>query len=919
MTTIGVHCSRCDSPLEPGDLRCAICGVAATAPPEDRPHITVEVLRCKGCGASVGYDPRVKAPRCVFCDSVQELTEITDPMEQTEAFVPFTATASEAGRALSKWLGSLGFFRPSDLRARARLDSLRPIHFAAWVFDATALVSWTADSNAGAQRADWAPHSGQLEIVFDDILVSASRGLSGKETTFLAPSYDLSTAARGAEPPPGPEGALVERFDVQRSQARRTIVDAIHHVAGARLEKGHIPGSRFRNVHVRALLRGLDTRRFAFPAFVLAYRYRGELYRAVVSGQDASRITGTAPWSLARILAVVVGGIAVLLLLALLIFGVVGCTVPPEGNDPAAPGRGGGESPVAVKTTTRSNASSRLAELIEEEWSARLEGNPLLATQVGVTIGQDRLPVVTPGELEQRDFYDRTFMARLRAIEKAELTPRERVDQRMLERQIANRIADYHFGAWQIPLNADSGFHTDLAQLPREMPFRTTHDYECYIARLRALPRHFGEHMANMRTGLERGMTLPRVVLEGYETSIATHVVEDPTESVFFAPFTSFPRGVPPSEHERLSREGIAAIVEAAVPAFRSFLEFLVTDYRPGCRTSLGCSELPEGSLYYAHLVRSFTTLDVSPEQVHEIGKKEVARIQKEMRRVQHEADFEGSFAEFLDFLRTDPRFYASTPEQLLAEASFIAKRMDGKLPAFFGKLPRLPYGVAKVPAHLAPKYTAGRYVPPARGTTEPGYYWVNTQALPSRPLYALTALTLHEAVPGHHLQHALTIELDELPPFRRFQYLSAYGEGWALYCEWLGIEAEMYDDPYDEFGRLTYEMWRACRLVVDTGLHAFGWTRQQAVDFLAERTALSLHEIGTEVDRYISWPGQALSYKMGELEIRRLRVEAEERLGARFDVRSFHDVVLGSGPVPLDVLRALVTEWIESEAAAGS
>jgi uncharacterized protein (DUF885 family) len=342
-------------------------------------------------------------------------------------------------------------------------------------------------------------------------------------------------------------------------------------------------------------------------------------------------------------------------------------------------------------------------------------------------------------------------------------------------------------------------------------------------------------------------------------------------------------------------------------------------EYTTRARMSVGASDLPRGREYYAHLVRYYTTLDVTPEQVHAIGLAEVARIRAEMEAVMRKTGFQGSFAEFLTFLRTDPRFYAPTAEELLKTACAMSKKADGSLPALFGRLPRIPYTVEPVPDHLAPKYTGGRYVEPPADGTRPGIYWVNTYALDKRPLYTLEALTLHEAVPGHHLQVALSQELTGLPQFRRFSDVGAFGEGWALYSEWLGREAGFYRDPYSEFGRLTYEMWRACRLVVDTGLHAMGWTRQQAIDYLVANTALSIHECTTETDRYISWPGQALCYKMGELKIRELRKRAETALGERFDVRGFHDAVLANGMVPLPVLEAQVDAWIAASAASAS
>jgi uncharacterized protein (DUF885 family) len=561
---------------------------------------------------------------------------------------------------------------------------------------------------------------------------------------------------------------------------------------------------------------------------------------------------------------------------------------------------------------------SRLHDLFDREWEWRLEQSPMLATSVGRHEYDDRLGSVTPEDLETRAERTKGFLAELDAVDRDSLPDEDRVSYDMFRRQLEDRIADYGFGDWQIPINADSGFHIGLARLPEDVPLATTADYENYLSRLRQFPRYFGEQTSNMRLGLERGMTIPKVALAGYETTISSHVVSDPTESVFWPPFEHFPVGVPASEHERLRAAGRQAILESAVPAYRDFLHFFGDEYLPGARESLGASELPDGDAYYAYLVRHFTTLDVTPQEVHQIGLSEVERIQREMQEVIDQVGFEGTFAEFLELLRTDPRFYPKSGEELLEHASRIAKRMDGKLPSLFATLPRLPYGVEPVPDHMAKKYTAGRYVGAPKGSTQAGTYWVNTYDLPSRPLYALEALTLHEAVPGHHLQIALAEELDDLPDFRQFSYLSAFGEGWGLYSEHLGLEAGFYTDPYSNFGRLTYEMWRACRLAVDTGIHSMGWTRQQAIDYLAARTALSLHEVTTETDRYISWPGQALAYKMGELKIRELRKRAEDALGADFDVREFHDAVLLHGSVPLPVLEENVDRWIAERKAAG-
>jgi uncharacterized protein (DUF885 family) len=556
--------------------------------------------------------------------------------------------------------------------------------------------------------------------------------------------------------------------------------------------------------------------------------------------------------------------------------------------------------------------AAKLHDLFGREWEARLREDPMLATSVGRHEYGDRLPATSPADLKRQADLARGFLAELKAIDRAKLPQSEVANYDIFQAQLDEAVAKYELGDYQMPFNADSGFHSSFSRLAQEVPLATAQDYEHYIARLRAWPRYVDEQIAHMRAGLKRGFSVPRATLEGYDTTISAHVVDDPAKSVFWEPFAQFPASVPAAEHERLRREGRAAVL-AAVGGYRMFLDFFRKEYLPGARTTLAAYDLSNGRAYYAQKIREFTTLDLSADEIHQRGLAEVARIDAEMRTVMKQAGFQGDFAAFLQFLRSDPRFYAKTPEELLMHASRIAKRIDGKLPSLFKTLPRLPYTVEPVPADIAPKYTTGRYVGAPQGSTRPGIYWVNTYKLEARPLYNLEALTLHEAVPGHHLQIALSRELEGLPDFRRFSYISAFGEGWGLYSEWLGLEAGFYTDPYSNFGRLTYEMWRACRLVVDTGLHAKGWTRQQAIDYMATRTALPLHEVTTEVDRYISWPGQALAYKLGEMKIRELRRRAESTLGTRFDVREFHDVVLGSGAVPLTVLENNVEAWIRS------
>jgi len=568
--------------------------------------------------------------------------------------------------------------------------------------------------------------------------------------------------------------------------------------------------------------------------------------------------------------------------------------------------RGAAGAPVEGETARALHA------LFDEAWAFSLQEGPLLASAVGDKTGADRLPAMGQEDLARRERFWRDVERRLGGLDRTALGDVDQANLAVFEREVRDGLAEHEFQAWRMPFNADSGFWMAVASLPRQTAFLEVEDYEAYLARLRAVPRYFAEQTALMRQGLRDGFTQPRTILAGIDAGIAAHAVDDPRASVFWAPFESFPEALPEAERERLRLAGTAAIREAVAPAYRELAAFMRDEYVPSARETTGASELPRGREYYANRVRHFTTLARNPDEIHAIGQAEVKRIRAEMEAVMRGTGFTGTFAEFLEFLRTDARFYAKTPEQLLKQAAWIAKRMDAQLPSLFGKLPRLPYGVEPVPDAIAPKYTGGRYVPAPIGGTRAGTYWVNTYALENRPLYTLEALTLHEAVPGHHLQIALQQELEDLPAFRRVAGVDAYVEGWALYAERLGLEAGFYTDPYSNFGRLTYEMWRACRLVVDTGLHALGWSREQALDFLAANTALSHHEIRTETDRYIGWPGQALGYKMGEIAIRELRREAEQALGPRFDRRAFHDVILESGPEPLGLLEERVRAWIE-------
>jgi uncharacterized protein (DUF885 family) len=569
---------------------------------------------------------------------------------------------------------------------------------------------------------------------------------------------------------------------------------------------------------------------------------------------------------------------------------------------------------LAVPLYAQNAEVAKLHALFDRAWETSLRESPMFATSVGRHEYDDRLSSVTPADLARRNQQRKNELAELKQIDRSKLPANEVVNYDMFQRDLDESIEGYELGDYQMPINADSGFHSGFSRLAQEMSLATVKDYENYISRLRQWPRYVHEEIELMKMGVKRGFTVPRATLTGYDKTMSAHVVDEPTKSVFWKPFEKFPSTIPEEARERLREEGRKAIMEGAVPGYRDLLNYFDNEYLPNTRTTLGAYDLPNGRRYYQFKIGEYTTTNLTPDQIHEIGLKEVDRISAEMNEVMKSTGFKGDMPAFLHFLRTDPQFYAKTPYELLARASFIAKKIDGTLPSLFGKLPRLPYTVEPVPADIAPKYTSGRYVGPPEGSTKPGIYWVNTYGLEGRPLYNLEALTLHEAVPGHHLQISLSREITDVPNFRRFTYISAFGEGWGLYCEWLGKEAGIYDSPYSDFGRLGYEMWRACRLVVDTGIHAKGWTRQQAIDYMAARTSLPLHEVETEVDRYISWPAQALSYKLGELKIKELRRRAEQALGPRFDLRAFHDTVLGSGAVPLDVLETNVNRWIAEQ-----
>ena len=546
------------------------------------------------------------------------------------------------------------------------------------------------------------------------------------------------------------------------------------------------------------------------------------------------------------------------------------------------------------------SADARLRALYTEEWNWRqkefLRGG-----------ASDRFARVDEASQQARLAYWRRILARLDEIPFNQLSAEEKVNAQIFRTSIREQISDIQYRTYEAPFNSDTFFWTSFT--PRQ-GFANAAAYRSYLARLRDVPRYFDEQIVNMRAGLARGYTVPRVSVIGRDQTIEPYVKGDDSNPLF-APFTQMPAAIPVAEQTALRSEASTVIRDIVAPAYAKLLKMIREEYLVKANTSLAATSLPDGAAFYQAQIEKHTTLTLTPKEIHDIGLKEVARIEAEMRAVKERARFAGTMAEFFTFLRTDPQFYAKTPRELLSYSAYVSKKADDKLAETIGFLPRRRHGIRPVPDAIAPIYTGGR------GGLEACL--MNTYNLPARPLYTLAALTLHECTPGHSFQAALALEGPERPAFRRGTSFSGYGEGWGLYVEWLGTIMGIYETPYEDMGRLSYEMWRACRLVIDTGIHAFGWTREQAMTYLRDRAALSEHEITTEIDRYIAWPGQALAYKLGELQIRRHRREAEEKLGAKFDQRRFHDTILAIGSVPLPVLEQHMKDFIAAELARGT
>ena len=554
-----------------------------------------------------------------------------------------------------------------------------------------------------------------------------------------------------------------------------------------------------------------------------------------------------------------------------------------------------------------------LEMLFDSEWEWGLREDPLQATHLGDPRYNDRWPDVTLSAQKRRYEHRQEVLQQLAKIDPARLAPADRLNYRLFRRQYELAVEEFPFDWHLVPLNQMEGIQ-DAGSTADVLRLETIKDYRDWLARIDAFPAYLDDTIVLMRAGIKQRMLLPRVVMDRVPRQIARQIVDDPDQSLFFKPFRRFPDEISDADRQSLITEARQKIRERIIPAYRKLAEFFDKEYLPASFPEVGAWQLPRGEDFYAYRARLFTTTKLTPDEIHEIGLGEVRRIRGEMEEIVKRVGFQGSFSEFLKHLRTDPQFYYRDSGELLAAYTALCQKIDPQLPQLFRKLPRIRYTIEGIPEHIAPDTTTAYYRPPSADGSRPGTFFVNLYRPEVRPKYEMEALSLHEAVPGHHLQIALATELEGMPTFRRFTSFTAYVEGWALYAERLGPDLGLYRDPYSKFGQLTYEMWRAIRLVVDTGMHSKHWSRQQAIAFFAENAAKSEADITNEVDRYIVWPGQALAYKIGELKIRELRQRAELKLKDKFDVREFHDVILQQGAVPLDVLEQLVDEWLATK-----
>ncbi|OFI35695.1 hypothetical protein BFC17_12125 [Alteromonas lipolytica] len=554
-----------------------------------------------------------------------------------------------------------------------------------------------------------------------------------------------------------------------------------------------------------------------------------------------------------------------------------------------------------VETSAENSADSQFEALYQAEWAWR-QNKDTTDENSDAQAAPSRLPDVSLATQQKRLDRWQATLEQLDAMDVSALSEANQTNYAVYRLQIENLIAEQEFRTYEKPLLGDTAFWSNLAYITRST-FHTEQDFANYLKWLQDMPRYFDQQISNMKLGLARKFTLPKISLVGRDASVISVVEAKGADNTYFKPFSKMPDRISEAKQAELQEQAKAVINNYVIPAHQTLLTFLQEEYIPNAQPSIAGYDLPDGKAYYQAQIKQYTTLDLSAEEIHQIGLDEVAKIRARMQDVMDEVGFDGDLQAFLEFLRTDEQFYVTTPQALLDRAAWTAKEFDGVAEQWFGHLPRKRFAIIKVPDDIAPFYTAGR--------GGPGTYWVNTYDLPSRPLYSLPALTLHESAPGHAFQMPLSLENKDIPEFRRKSYISAFGEGWALYSELLGEEMGLYHTPYEVFGMLSYQMWRAARLVVDTGIHAKGWSRKQAQDFMKDNTALSIHEITTEVDRYIAWPGQALSYYLGEMTIIECRARAEKALGDKFDIRNFHDMILQMGSVPLSVLEARVDKFI--------
>jgi uncharacterized protein (DUF885 family) len=569
---------------------------------------------------------------------------------------------------------------------------------------------------------------------------------------------------------------------------------------------------------------------------------------------------------------------------------------------------------LAITAPAAATPSADLAALIKEHWAWVLKSNPVFATSLGERRYDDKISDISLAAQDRDAATAAGFLNRLNALKDADLSPEERTNKGVLARMLGDTVEANRFGERMMLFSTYAGWHQNFAGMADGLPFYKRADYESYLKRLALYPAYNAEALVITKQALAKGFVQPCAALGGFENSITGAVEGKPEDTRFYAPFTKArPNDMSEAEWAAMQARAVAVIRDVLVPEYRKFADFYATAYQPRCRKTIGASTMPQGAAYYAFRARSETTTDLTPEQIHTLGQSEVARIRAEMVALATSAGFASREAMIRE-LRSNPKYFAKSPEELMEVAARTAKLIDGKMPQFFKTLPRLPYGVKEIPRETAETTTSAYYNPGSPESGIAGFYFVNTSKLDQRPLWEYPALTAHESVPGHHNQIALQQELT-LPDFRRHgASFTAFVEGWALYTEHLGIEMGLYDSPEKNMGRLSFEMWRACRLVVDTGMHAKGWSKAQAIAFMRDNTALSDANIEAEVNRYISWPGQALGYKIGELKIRELRARAEKALGPKFDIRRFHDAVLGQGAVPLDVLERQIDDWIARE-----